>query len=409
MVEIRHFPAHTLHAVVRHDNFARHVESWSASRSVVHAAIKRAQTLADVSAALPVSRPLIVLLELGDATPEAIAEIERMQKRLDERCALVVALSNVQTGDMRRLMRAGVNDILAPHADAEEVNATLDALARSLPAGSANAGGPGLLFPILKTGGGVGGSLIAINLARELAHRQAGRIALIDLDIQFGSIDIALDVEPRLNLTDAIRAGDRLDATMLRSMMTPHKSGFDILANGKSIAPVDVVTDTFMERLTAQLKQTYDYVLLDMPMTWSPWFYTAATHADALLTIVEPSVKSADGSRRIMQGLSDLGIAKPKLIPIANRADKTPDVKRRLQRIADILETPCDLLVRDDARTAGAASDLGECAREVAATAPLTVDIEAIAARLSAARTESPSVTPVRDNLSKFRLFGRNP
>jgi len=272
MAEAGNFSQHALHAVVRHDGFARHVESWCASRSVTRAAIKRASSVNDAAAPLPTVRPLIVLLELGDATPEAIAEVERMQKRLDERCVLVAALSNVQTSDMRRLMRAGVNDILAPHADADEVNATLDALARSLPA-SEVAGEAGQVFSILKTAGGVGCSFIAINLARELAHRQAGRIALVDLDIQFGRIDIALDVEPRINITYAIRAGERLDATMLRSMMTPHKSGFDLLANGKSIAPVDVVTEAFVERLITQLKLSYQYILLDMPTTWSPWFY----------------------------------------------------------------------------------------------------------------------------------------
>ncbi len=195
---------------------------------------------------------------------------------------------------------------------------------------------------------------------------------------------------------------------MLRSMMTPHKSGFDILASGKSIAPVDVVNEAFVDRLTTQLKSTYDYVLLDLPMNWSPWFYAAAKQSSALLTIVEPSVKSADGSRRVVQGLSDLGILAPRLIPIANRTDKTPDMKRRIQRITDILGTPCDLLIRDDARTAMAASDLGECAREVSATAPLTLDLEAIAMRLASARAAPATTSSMREGASRFRLFGRN-
>ncbi len=394
-------------AVVSDAATASTLDAWAKSRGVVAPQIRIAQADTDFLFALPQRRPLILVLELGDVSPERVAMVERMARGADDGCAVIALFGKINNDDMRRLFRAGVGDVLNTASDGNELRGALDNTLSQFPdAQEGTADRLGKLYTVFKTGGGTGATLLSINLARELAHRRAGRIALVDLDVQFGTLETALDMPSRLNLTDAIRASERLDHTMLGSMMVSHKSGFDVLMNGKSIAPVDVITENFIERFIATLKPTYDHIIFDMPTSWGRWFYNAARASTQIMPVVEPTVRCADGARRLAQGFEDLGLAGLSMMPIANRADRTPEVRRRLKEIADILGAPVECIVREDTKTASLCADTGACARDISATAPLTQDIEAIAARLCAEVTPPTDAKPAREGASRFKLFG---
>lgn len=74
---------------------------------------------------------------------------------------------------------------------------------------------------VIGTNGGVGASAFAANLAYlASSSKRAGRkTALIDADVQFGSVALDLDRDGTPGLLDALNAPDRIDATFLDSTM----------------------------------------------------------------------------------------------------------------------------------------------------------------------------------------------
>ncbi len=73
--------------------------------------------------------------------------------------------------------------------------------------------------------GGAGKTTVATNLATRLALSAPGRVAIVDLDLQFGDVASALGLGPQATIADAARLGNQLDSTALKVFLEPHPSG----------------------------------------------------------------------------------------------------------------------------------------------------------------------------------------
>ena len=71
---------------------------------------------------------------------------------------------------------------------------------------------------------------IATNLAVSLADNQSGSVALIDFDLEFGDVALAMDLVPDFSLVDLPSQMERLDPLLLGQYMTLHRSGVRLLA-----------------------------------------------------------------------------------------------------------------------------------------------------------------------------------
>jgi len=345
-----------------------------------------------------------VLVEIGEKAPERLQALERYALNKPPGQSIIAILDQPSGDDVRRLFRAGISDVLScPVAKSELASALSTAISQTVPGGGKDSHGALLAF--LKTGGGVGATTMAVNVAAELARNKFGSVVLVDLDVQFGGVNVALDISPRLNFSDAVRAGQRLDGTMLRSMMTAHSSGIDVLPAAKSLAQVDVITEEFAQTLCSLLKQNYDYVVFDMPTCWTSAFYPILKEANIIAPVVAPTVRSADCARRIMQAIGDLGIEHPKMLPIANRAAKDATTVERLRKIGEILNTRIELLVREDLKLAAQAADIGQTIRDVSAGAGLANDFTLIAQKIHSDVHGEESVPKGASAVQSRRLF----
>jgi pilus assembly protein CpaE len=114
----------------------------------------------------------------------------------------------------RDLKNSGIYEYLVKPIQPEALKAVVLEAASGGTKVEAEAGKPVLM--VVGTRGGVGASTVAINIAGTLA-RQGKKTILLDLDLQFGSIALTLDIDPGHGLREALDRPERVDSMFLNS------------------------------------------------------------------------------------------------------------------------------------------------------------------------------------------------
>src|SRR5919201_1496960 len=127
--------------------------------------------------------------------------VEGALKQRPER-PIVVLVHDARDGFVRRVFEAGADDVVVLPESPERVAFTFEkAIARRQ--GAAVASGVALapMVCVLGPKGGTGKTLTACNLAVALAGK-AQKVALVDLDLQFGDVGLALGLSPEKTIYD---------------------------------------------------------------------------------------------------------------------------------------------------------------------------------------------------------------
>lgn len=126
--------------------------------------------------------------------------------------------------------------------------------------------------------GGLGKSTIAANLAVKLAEKRK-KVALVDLDLQFGDLHIFLDIEPKDTIVELVQEIATPNIDSIRSYMQVHSSGVHVLCAPKSPEYAELVTADKIQSLLSLLRTYYDYVIVD----------TSPAFTDVTMTAIESS------------------------------------------------------------------------------------------------------------------------
>ncbi|MDQ2866437.1 MAG: septum site-determining protein MinD [Candidatus Eremiobacteraeota bacterium] len=157
--------------------------------------------------------------------------------------------------------------------------------------------------------GGVGKTTTTANLGTALAQRGA-RVALVDADIGLRNLDIVLGLESRVkhHLLDVLENVVSLDEALIPDK---HTGNLVLLAAAQSREKDEVVTEK-MRDLIRDLRERYDYVLIDCPAGIETGFKNAVAGAQEAIVVCTPEVSAVRDVDRVV-GL--LGNAfKPQLI-----------------------------------------------------------------------------------------------
>ncbi|MFZ5618246.1 MAG: AAA family ATPase [Pseudomonadota bacterium] len=400
----------SLVAVVRSPEIAAEIDAYCAATPEIAADIRIVDAAIADAPSLINGGADIVVIEAGKADQAELEALEQLCAYVTRGGSFIVIMEEPTADIVRRLFRAGVTDVLPTPVMPVELVAALDtARGRHAIVRSAGEGAPkGKIVMVLKTAGGVGATTVAANLAGSFASLQTGRVALVDLDVQFGQIATALDLKPRMTVLDAVRAGARLDPTLLASTTHAHSSGVMVLAAPPEITPLEAINEQFVERLFANLRSIAAVSVVEVPAAWSQWIGEALDRADLAAPVAEASVRSAAGAARIAQSFVDFGLAKLNLHLLINKYEKTIENNERAKRIGEIFRTKPGGAVRLDAKAAAEAGDRGLLFADAAPKSPATKDFEtnarAIGAALGLTFADLPASTPALERILGGRL-----
>lgn len=181
--------------------------------------------------------------------------------------------------------------------------------------------------------GGVGKTTTTANLGTGLAKLNR-KVVLIDTDIGLRNLDVVMGLENRIvyNLIDVIEGTCRYKQALIRDKSY---SNLFMLPSAQT-KDKTAVTPEQMKKLVAELKEEFDYILLDCPAGIEQGFKNAIAAADRALIVTTPEVSAIRDADRIIGLLEANGIHKIDLIVNRIRMDM---VRRgEMMSIDDVVE-----------------------------------------------------------------------
>jgi pilus assembly protein CpaE len=267
----------------------------------------------------------------------------------------VVLITTIgSNGYVNDAFEAGADDIVAlpAHSSLEAARslsgqalfAVEKALARKR-GSSAAAVEQGRIICVLGLKGGSGKTLTAVNLAVALA--EAGqRVSVVDLDLQFGDVGLALGLNPRLTVYDLVRSGGSLDAEKLEDFLVEHPSGVRALLAPSRPDQAAAVTPEDLREVYALLRKLSDFVVIDTPPGFTPHVIGAVDAATDLCMVAMLDSLSLKNAKLGMETLERMGHDSGDVRLVLNRADSKVGIDR--EDVSAIMGANPEVLIPSD-------------------------------------------------------------
>lgn len=281
----------------------------------------------------------LVIVGCGHSHEAALEAIAAARAQREDR-PVVVLHQGFPNGFLERAFEAGADDLVALPDSAGQLEFALEkALARRR--GSAAPASSGTMITVLGPKGGTGKTVTSSNLAVALALAGTSSV-LVDLDLQFGDVGLALGLEPTRTIYDLAASGGSLDGEKLDGFLARHESGARALLAPLRPDQAAAIGTVFLREVFAILRSRFDYVVVDTPPAFTPEVIAAVDASSELLLVGMLDALSLKDTKVGLETLGEMGYDPRTTTLVLNRADSSvgitqEDVERLLGREPDVL------------------------------------------------------------------------
>jgi pilus assembly protein CpaE len=185
----------------------------------------------------------------------------------------------------------------------------------------------GKVLAFISCKGGSGATFLSTNLGYALATQEKKRVALIDLNLQFGDAAMYVtDKKPMATLADVAQQIHRLDASFLASSLLNVNANFSVLAAPEDLTHAGEVLPEHIDAILNLAKRHYDYVLLDLGHNLDAVSINALDQADMIFPIMQVSMPYIRYGKRLLGVFKSLDYRKDKIHVIVNRFEKEGEI-----------------------------------------------------------------------------------
>ena len=328
--------------------------------------------------------PNAVVVALGAETEASLRFVERVARECP-RTAVICAARDSSPDTILRSIRAGAREFLRLPVRPEEFATVYQRTAEFCAVQPAAPKKRGRVLSVFSSKGGTGTTFVATNVAAALQQPTV----LLDLNLQAGDLGLFLGCEPKFSIADLIENRERVDDTLLKSLLTPHSQNLSLLAAPREADSADDIEAEHVFQVLEMLRERFEYVVVDPQHTFDAITLAALDQSDEILLVLTLDIPAIRSTQRALQIFDRLGYPRHKLHVVVNRFSKQIDLD--LRQVERFLGERVAGYVQSDYRTAVNSINLGQPLVESEPQSRIATELRQIAARFSGS---AQSATP---------------
>jgi len=187
----------------------------------------------------------------------------------------------------------------------------------------------GVVTAVISGKGGVGRTVIAINLAAALAQKHPGRVVLVDLSLQYGDVGAALNLPTSHSITDLLGANGTSDSEAVRQVLASAPGRMLVLLAPTTPEQAEYVSVAHLTSLIETLRRDFDFIVIDTPSHLNEVSLHTIEAADHLVMVTDLSVTGVKNARLTRGILETLSVDPTTVLVVANHREGAGELDRR--------------------------------------------------------------------------------
>ena len=300
-------------------------------------------------------QPDVILMDINMPDMDGITATTEITSQLP---AVGVIMMSVQDEPetLRRSMLAGAREFLAKPFSFDDLISAVRHVAMLAQQAQRIATGPLLtdgtafrpaanharVFGVFSNKGGVGRTVVAVNLAVALRKLTQKDVVLVDGSLQFGDVSVLLNVSEGKTICDVVPQATSLDRELMDSILVTHANGIRLLLAPPTPQDAERVTVQHLQSAMTILTTTADYVVIDGRPGWDEAMLALMDISDRILLLLTSEMTAIKDTRQFLEIAELLGYPPERVEPVINRVNGFSGIP-----LADIAENlKCELEFR---------------------------------------------------------------
>ena len=342
-------------------------------------------------------RPSAAIITVGPDNSEKEFALIKQLVAASPDTAIITAAHDPAPSLILNSMRSGAREFMQLPIVADELQGVLDRIAELCAAGNTASLKNGRVIAVFSGKGGSGVSFFGTNLAAAMG----APTLLVDLNLQAGDAASFLGLDTKYSIADFVNNRERLDDSMMTSLVTPHSKDLTVLAAPLEAHEAEDIKPQDISEILHLLRQRYERIVLDLPHTFDPITIAALDLADDILLVMTLDIPGIRGTKRALKVFDRLDYPRRKVHAVVNRWSKNIDVE--LKKVEAHLGEQIIGFVPNDYHKVMDSINLGRPLVQADPASKITIEIKRIAALVNG--TGSPASTQPRKRL--LGVFGR--
>jgi len=290
-------------------------------------AVSTAESLAAAAQMLEAD-PAETLVVIGpDTAADQALEFTAKLRLARPAVGVILVRAEVDVPLLSRALQSGVREVVRagdPITLAAACRRSREVSRRLLAAGGTGEAAPlrdGKVVTVFAAKGGCGKTTLATNLGVVLSRRDGHRVCVVDLDLAFGDVGMAVRLAPVRTMVDALPMAGHLDTTGAASLLTSYRPGLDMLLAPVAPGDAEKVPPSLVGELLSVLRGMFDYVVVDTPPQLSEHVLTALDASAHHVLLATPDMLALKNLRLTLDVLDVLSYPREIRTVVLNRSD----------------------------------------------------------------------------------------